>query len=81
MDLAREEKDAFLYMLGEDHDDLVRLMAAKKVVWILTFVKDYKVVHDHAEEFEEESFRLLSDPDPLVVFPGQPTKANCSSSA
>lgn len=56
-------RDPRLFLLGDDHDDLVRLMAAKGVAWIPTLVKDFKVIHDRRDEFEKESLRLLSNPE------------------
>ena len=56
-------RDARLYVLGEDHDELVRLMAKHKTTWIPTLVKDFKVIHDRRDEFELEAYRLLANPE------------------
>ena len=63
LNLPRPQRDARLFLLGPDHDDLVRLMVSKKVAWIPTLVKDFKVIHDRREEFEKENLRLISDPE------------------
>ena len=55
--------DARLYLLGDDHDALVRLMVDNKVAWVPTLVKDFKVIHDRRDEFEVENYRLLANPD------------------
>jgi hypothetical protein len=51
-----------LFLLGEDIDGLVKLMVEKKTVWIPTFVKDFKAIHDRRDEFELENYRLLANP-------------------
>ena len=61
--LGDTQRDARLYLLGEDFDDLVRLMAANKVAWIPTLVKDFKVIHDRRDEFELDAYRLLANPN------------------
>lgn len=60
--LPERRRDPRLFLLGEDHEDLVRWMVAQKVAWVPTLAKDFKVIHDRGEEFERESFRLLSHP-------------------
>lgn len=61
--LGDTERDAKLYLLGEDFDDLVRLMAANRTAWVPTLVKDFKVIHDRRDEFELEAYRLLANPN------------------
>ena len=67
------DRDSRLFLIGPDHDDLVRLMVSKKVAWIPTTVKDFKVIHDRGEDFEKESFQLYSNPElqylPRSYFP------------
>jgi amidohydrolase family protein len=55
--------DARKYLLDDDHDDLVRLMVQKKIVWVPTLLKDFKVTHDRRNEFELENFHLLANPN------------------
>ena len=55
-------KNPRLFLLGPDHEDLVRLMVSKKVAWIPTLAKDFKLIHDRGDEFQKESFRLFSNP-------------------
>jgi hypothetical protein len=56
-------RDARLFLLGDDHEALVRLMVKNKVAWVPTLLKDFKVVHDRRDEFELENYRLLVNPD------------------
>lgn len=61
--LRDEDREARLYLLGDDYDELARLMVKNKTVWIPTFVMDFKVILDRRDEFELESYRLLSNPN------------------
>lgn len=61
--LGDDDRDARLYLLGDDYDELVRLMVKNKTVWIPTLVKDFKVIHNRRDEFELEAYRLLSNPN------------------
>lgn len=58
-----DQHDPKLFLLGDNHDELARLMAQKKTVWVPTFVKDFKVINDRRDEFEMENYRVLSTPD------------------
>jgi hypothetical protein len=61
--LGDNDRDARLYVLGDNYDELVSLMAKNKVAWVPTLVKDFKVIHDRRDEFELEAYRLLANPD------------------
>jgi imidazolonepropionase-like amidohydrolase len=61
--LGDTERDARLYVLGDDYDGLVQLMAKNRTFWIPTMVKDFKVIHDRRDEFELEAYRLLGHPE------------------
>lgn len=61
--LGDDDRDARLYLLGDDYGELVRLMVKNKTVWIPTLVKDFKVIHNRRDEFELEAYRLLSNPN------------------
>jgi hypothetical protein len=58
-----DQHDPKLFLLGDKHDELVKLMVEKKVAWVPTFIKDFKVINDRRDEFELENYRLLSTPD------------------
>jgi hypothetical protein len=61
--VPRAQRDARLFLLGGDYDGLVRLMVEKKVAWVPSLIKDYKVMHDRRDEFEVENYRLLANPE------------------
>lgn len=61
--LPYRKRDMALPLVGSDHKELARKLAEKKVNWIPTLVKDFKVIHDRRDEFEIESMRLLADPN------------------
>jgi imidazolonepropionase-like amidohydrolase len=61
--LPDREQDAKLALLGDDYDDLVQLMIAKKTAWVPTFVKDMKVTTERMDEFERDNVRLVSNPE------------------
>lgn len=61
--IPERRRDPRLFLLGDHYDDLVRLMVARKVAWVPTLVKDFKVMLDRRDEFERENLRLLSDPN------------------
>ena len=64
LEIADEDnRDARLFLLSDNHDQLIKLMLEKKVVWVPTLVKDYKVTNDRRDEFELESFRMLANPN------------------
>lgn len=63
IELPDDGRDARLYLLGEDYDELVSLMAKNKTVWVPTLVKDFKVIHDRRDQFELEAYRLLANPN------------------
>lgn len=61
--LSDQGRDARLYVLGDNYDELVSLMVKHKTTWIPTLVKDFKVSHDRRDEFEVEALRLLANPN------------------
>jgi hypothetical protein len=61
--LPYRKRDIELPLVGPDSRTLARRMAEKRVHWIPTLVKDFKVIHDRRDEFELESLRLLGDPN------------------
>lgn len=61
--LPYRKRDLELPLVGGDSRELARKLAGKKVYWVPTLVKDFKVIHDRRDEFEIESMRLLSDPN------------------
>jgi hypothetical protein len=63
LDLPDDGRDARLYLLGDDYDELVRLMVKNKVTWVPTLVKDFKVTNDRRDEFELEAYKLIANPD------------------
>lgn len=56
-------RDAREFLLGENYQDLAKLMVAKKVAWVPTFTKDFKVILDQRDQFELEAYRLLANPE------------------
>ena len=61
--IAEEDREARLFLLDGDLDDLVQLMVRKKVTWVPTLLKDFKVIHDRRDEYELENYRLLANPE------------------
>lgn len=60
---SKPERDARDFLLGDNYDELAKLMAAKKVAWVTTFGKDFKVMLDRRDEYEIENYRLLANPE------------------
>lgn len=56
-------RDARLFLLGDDFQELVRLMVAHRVAWVPTLVKDFKLFHRRRDEFEADNLYLLSHPE------------------
>lgn len=61
--LPERTRDARKFLITEDYSGLIKLMVAKKVAWVPTFIKDFKLLQDRREEFELENFRLLANPE------------------
>ena len=61
--LPYRKRDLELPLVGPDNQSVARKLVEKKVYWIPTLVKDFKVIHDRREEFEIESMRFLSNPN------------------
>lgn len=51
------------FLLGDNYQELAKLMASQKVAWVATFVKDFKVILDRRDEYELEAYRLLANPE------------------
>lgn len=60
---AIPDRDAREYLLGDNYDELAKLMAAKKVTWVATFAKDFKMMLDRRDEYELENYRFLANPE------------------
>lgn len=60
---TKPARDARDFLLGDNYQELARLMAAKKVAWVTTFGKDFKVMLDRRDEYELENYRLLANPE------------------
>lgn len=60
---AIPDRDAREYLLGDDYHELAKLMAAKKVTWVATFAKDFKMMLDRRDEYELENYRFLANPE------------------
>lgn len=56
-------RDARKFLLADNYQELAKLMAAKKVAWVPTFTKDFKVMLDQRDQFELEAYRLLANPE------------------
>ena len=63
--LARPERqrDARLFLLEGDGSSAAAVLQSRRVTWIPTLAKDFKVIHDRRDQFEREGLKLLLDPD------------------
>lgn len=61
--VPRRDRDARDFLLGENHDELAKLMAKNKTAWVTTFGKDFKVILDRRDEYELENYRLIANPE------------------
>ncbi len=60
--LHRYEKQPLHYLVEPNLDDFVDLLVKKRAYLLPDLEFDYKVINDHAKEFEKESFELLTNP-------------------
>lgn len=60
---SRYEKHPLYYLAESDGgDDFIKLLVEKKAFVIPSLVFEYKLIHDHVDEFKQDYLRVLTNP-------------------
>ena len=65
---SKYEANPFNLLMEPEFDDLIQLMVQKGTYTIPSLIFEYKLIHDHRKEFEQEYYQILTNPN-LRYFP------------